>query len=140
MMKKLFLRIAMATVGIAGLGVATKAQVVDQIVVSVPFEFVVAGTTLPAGTYRVHRLHDDPSAGLVLTSYQNRVTIAVLPIDVERARANKPELAFETDGHEHVLSRIRTDENIFDIPVSKSKKTGVLANNAKPSLGGSEGK
>jgi hypothetical protein len=140
MMKKLFLRIAMATVGIAGLGIATQAQAVDRIVVSVPFEFVVAGTTLPAGTYRVHRLHDDPSAGLVLTSYQNRVTIAVLPIDVERARANKPELAFETAGHEHILSRIRTDENIFDIPVSKSKKTGVLANNAKPSLGGFGGK
>lgn len=139
-MKKLFLRIAMATVGIAGLGIATQAQVVDQIVVSVPFEFVVAGTTLPAGTYQVHRLHDDPSTGLVLSSYQNRVTIAVLPIDVATARAIKPELTFETDGHEHVLSRIRTDENIFDIPVSKSKNTRFLANNAKPSLGGSAGK
>jgi hypothetical protein len=139
MMNKLFLRIAIATLGIAGLGVTTKAQVGDQIVVSVPFEFVVAGTTLPAGTYRVHRLYDDPSAGLVFTSYENRVTIAVLPIDLKSARDNKPELTFETAGHEHILSRIQTSDNVFDIPVSKSKNTAVLANGKSPS-GSSGGK
>ena len=59
MMKKLCLPILVTLVGFAGLSVAAKAQVVDQIVVTIPFEFVVAGTTLPAGTYRVNRLSED---------------------------------------------------------------------------------
>jgi hypothetical protein len=44
-MKKLSLRIAVALVGLAGLGVAAKAWVPDQIVVTIPFEFVVDGTS-----------------------------------------------------------------------------------------------
>jgi hypothetical protein len=136
MMKKLYLRIAVALVGIAALGITTKAQAVDQIVVTVPFEFVVGGTTLPAGTYRVHRLSEDnPSGGLVLTSYENRVISTVLPIEIESAHDNKPEVTFKTAAGQHLLSRIQTADNIFNIPISKSTNTAVLANNAKSSFG-----
>jgi hypothetical protein len=136
MMKKLYSRIAVALVGIAALGITTKAQAVDQLVVTVPFEFVVGGTTLPAGTYRVHRLSEDnPSGGLILTSYENRVTIAVLPIDLESAHDNKPEVTFKTAAGQHLLSRIQTADNIFNIPISRSTSTAVLANNAKSSFG-----
>jgi hypothetical protein len=126
MMKKLYLRIAVTLIGIVGLGITTKAQAgVDQLVVTVPFEFVVGSTTLPAGTYRVHRLsEDDPSGGLFLSSYENRVTTTVLPIDMESARALKP-----------LASRIQTAEKVFNIPISKSTNTTLLANNAKSSLG-----
>ncbi len=135
-MKKLYLRIAVALVGIAALGITTKAQAVDQIVVTVPFEFVVGGTTLPAGTYRVHRLSEDnPSGGLVLTSYENRVISTVLPIEIESAHDNKPEVTFKTAAGQHLLSRIQTADNIFNIPISKSTNTAVLANNAKSSFG-----
>lgn len=135
-MKKLYLRIAVALVGIAGLGITTKAQAaVDQLVVTVPFEFVVDGTTLPAGTYQVHRLSDNPSGGLVLSSYENRVTTTVLPIDIESARVNKPEVAFETAGDQHLLSRIQTADHVFNIPIAKSTRTALLAHNANSSFG-----
>jgi hypothetical protein len=140
MMKKLYLRMALALVGVAGLGIATKGQVVDQMVVTVPFEFVVAGTTLPAGTYQVHRVSDDPSEGLVLSSYENHVITTVFPIDVESGRVNKPEVTFETAGDKHLLSRIQTANNVFNIPVSKPTNTGILANNGKPSFGNSRSK
>ena len=71
-MKKLCLRIAVALVSFAGLGITAKAQAADQIVVTIPFEFVVAGKTLPAGTYRVNRVSDDRWAGLILSSFENR--------------------------------------------------------------------
>lgn len=135
-MKKLYLRIAVALVGIAGLGITTKAQAaVDQLVVTVPFEFVVDGITLPAGTYQVHRLSDNPSGGLVLSSYENRVTTTVLPIDIESARVNKPEVAFETAGDQHLLSRIQTADHVFNIPIAKSTRTALLAHNANSSFG-----
>ena len=135
-MNKFYLRIAVALVGIAALGVTTKAQAVDQLVVTVPFQFVVDGTTLPAGAYRVHRLSDiNPSGGLVLSSYENGAIAVVLPIDLESARVNKPELTFETAGDQYVLSQVQTADHVFNIPISKSNDTALLANNAKSSYG-----
>jgi hypothetical protein len=137
MMKKLYFRMAVALVGIAGLGITTKAQAaVDQLVVTVPFEFVVDGTTLPAGMYRVHRLSDaNPSGGLVLSSYRDRVTSVVLPIDIESATVYKPQLTFEAIGGQRVLSRIQTGDNVFDIPIAKSNNNMMLATEAKSSFG-----
>ena len=135
-MNKFYLRIAVALVSIAALGITTKAQAVDQLVVTVPFQFVVNGTTLPAGAYRAHRLSDiNPSGGLVLSSYENRVITTVLPIDIESAHDNKPELTFETAGDQHVLSQVQTADHVFNIPISKSDNTALLANNAKSSYG-----
>ena len=121
-MEKLYLRIAVALVGFAGLGISAKAQapVVDQIVVTVPFEFVVSGKTLPAGTYRVNRMWKDKLEALVISSYENGASATVLPTEVESAPGNKPQVSFETAGDEHILSKIETNDNVFTIPVSQA--------------------
>lgn len=135
-MKKLYFPIAVVLVGIAGMGITTKAQAVDQLSVTVPFEFVVDGTTLPAGMYRLHRLSDaNPSGGLVLSSYGNRVTSVVLPVDIENANVYKPQLIFEAIGGQRVLARIQTGDNVFDIPIAKSTYNVMLATKAKSSFG-----
>jgi hypothetical protein len=120
MMKKLCLRILVVLVGFAGLGVAAKAQVVDQIIVKIPFQFVVAGTTLPAGTYRVHRVWDETSEALILSSYENNAGVIVLPTEVKSAPTDKTQVSFETAGDEHFLSKIETADNVFTIPVSRA--------------------
>jgi hypothetical protein len=117
MMKKL-LRIAVALVGFAGLGITARAQDADQIVVTIPFEFVVAGTTLPAGTYRVNRVGDDRWDGLIFRSFENRAGVIVHPIEVESATAGKTHVSFEKAGDEHFLSKIQTAYHVFTIPVS----------------------
>lgn len=135
-MKKLYLRVAIALVGIAGTGITTKAQAVDQLLVTVPFEFVVDGTPLPAGMYRVHRLSEtNPSGGLVLSSYENRANSVVLPIDIQNATVDKPQLTFEVTGGQRVLIRIQTRDNVFDIPIAKSNNNTMLASKAKSSFG-----
>jgi hypothetical protein len=126
MMKKLCLRIAVALVSFAGLGITVKAQVVDQIVVTIPFQFVVAGKTLPAGTYRVNRVSDDRWAGLIFSSFENHASTLVRPIEVESTREvestsdGKAHVNFETAGNEHFLSKIQTADNVFTIPVSRA--------------------
>jgi len=120
MMKKLCLRIAVALVSFAGLGITAKAQVVDQIVVTIPFEFVVAGKTLPAGTYRVNRVSDDKREGLIFSSVENRASAIVHPIEVKSARADKAQVSFEKAGDQHFLSKIETADNVFTIPVSRA--------------------
>jgi hypothetical protein len=134
-MRKLFLPMAIAVLGFAGLCVTANAQVVDQVVVTVPFEFVITGATLPAGTYHIHRLSDDPSKGLVFSSYENKVIAAVLPTDVMGASAENPKLSFETAGGVHFLSKIQTANNVFDFPVSKAKFSEALARNNPTSFG-----
>jgi hypothetical protein len=120
MMKKLCLRILVALVGFAGLGVAAKAQVVDQIVMTVPFEFVAAGKTLPAGTYTVRRVFDSNERALIISSYENNASAIILPGEVESAPTDKPEVSFETAGDEHFLSKIETADHVFTIPVSRA--------------------
>ena len=120
-MKKLCLRIAVALVSFAGLGITAKAQVVDQVVVTIPFEFVVAGKTLPAGAYRVNRVSsNDRWEGLILSSFENRASAIVLPSEVESAPDDKAHVSFETAGGEHFLSKIETADNVFTIPVSRA--------------------
>ena len=119
-MRKLYLRIAVALVSFAGLGITAKAQAVDQVVVTIPFEFVVAGKTLPAGTYRVNRVSDDRWAGLIFSSFENRASAIVHPIEVESTPDGQAHVSFETAGDEHFLSKIETADNVFTIPVSRA--------------------
>ncbi len=135
-MRKLYLRIAVALVSFAGLGITAKAQVVDQVVVTIPFQFVVAGKTLPAGTYRVNRVSDDRWAGLIFSSFENRASAIVHPIEVESTPDGKAHLSFETAGDEHFLSKIETADNVFTIPVSRA---AILLASEKSHTNGSSG-
>jgi len=120
-MRKQFLRILIALIGVAGLGMAARGQVSDQIQVTIPYEFVVAGKTLPAGTYRVNRLGDTDEETLVLSSLDSRARVMVLSTTVESTQADKPEVSFEQVGGQHFLSKIETADHVFTIPVSRSE-------------------
>ena len=99
---------------------AAKAESQHEIVVTLPFEFVVGGKTLPAREYRVSRLADDRFEGLILSGYENRISVFVHPVEIERASADKPHLSFERVGEQHFLSRIQTTDDVYNIPVSHS--------------------
>ena len=141
-MRKLCLRIAVALVSFAGLGITAKAQVVDQVVMTVPFQFVVGGETLPAGTYRVNRLSDDKWDGLILSSFENRASAIVHPIEVESMESTpdgKAHVGFETAGGEHFLSKIETADHVFTIPVSRAEILLAEKSHTNSSSGGSVG-
>ncbi|HWO36927.1 MAG TPA: hypothetical protein VNO32_49750 [Candidatus Acidoferrum sp.] len=120
-MKKQCMRILIALIGVAGLGMAARGQVPDQILVNIPYEFVVAGKTLPAGTYRVNRLSDADHETLILSSVESRARVMVLSTSVESTQADKPEVSFEHVGGQHFLSKIETADHVFTIPVSRSE-------------------
>ena len=120
-MKKQCMRILIALIGVAGLGMAARGQVPDQILVNIPYEFVVAGKTLPAGTYRVNRLSDADHETLILSAFESRARVMVLSTSVESTQADKPEVSFEQVGGQHFLSKIETADHVFTIPVSRSE-------------------
>jgi hypothetical protein len=120
-MKKQCMRILIVLIGVAGLGMAARGQVPDQILVNIPYEFVVAGKILPAGTYRVNRLSDADHETLILSSFESRARVMVLSTSVESTQADKPEVSFEQVGGQHFLSKIETADHVFTIPVSRSE-------------------
>ena len=135
-MRKQFLRVAIALVSFAGFGVAAKAQVVDQIVVNIPFEFVAAGKTLPAGTYRATRISDQRWEGLFLTSSETGASLILHPIEVDSAKGDNVHASFERAGNEKFLSTIETGENVYSFAVSRKE---ILQASTKPHSGTATG-
>ena len=118
-MKTYLVRIAGAFLGFAALAITAKAQVPDQAVIKMTHEFVVAGTTLPAGTYRVNRVSSSDDRQLILSSFENRTAVFVLPIEIESTRADKPGFTFELVGGQYFLTKIETSDHVFAVAVSK---------------------
>jgi hypothetical protein len=118
--KKKYATVLIAFICFLVLSVAAAAQTRNEIVVTLPFEFVVSGKTLPAGTYTVSRFADDKFEGLILSSYENRTSVFVHPVEIGSASADKPQLSFERVGGQNFLSRIQTTNDVYNIPVSRS--------------------
>jgi hypothetical protein len=136
-MNRISMRIALAMVGVASLGLMARADVVDQLTVTIPFQFEANGVTLPAGHYRVARVSDiNPSEGLVLTSFDKRAIALVFPVDTGEARTENSGLTFENAGDHAVLARIQTAQHVFNFRVPKSNTTTILADGA---FGGAHG-
>jgi hypothetical protein len=122
-MKKNCVRILSAFFGLAALAIAAKGQAPDQLVVNVPYEFVVEGKTLPAGTYRVHRVDSQNSRALAISSFDTGAAVLVLPteVDSQTRPAAQPSFSFQQVGEQHLLSKIQTGEHVFTIPVSSPR-------------------
>jgi hypothetical protein len=125
-MKTIYIRFLSAFFGLAALAAATRAQEVDQLIVNVPYDFVVSGKTLPAGAYRVHRLSDYGPAELAISGVENRAGALFISSEVSSATEDKPALTFQHVGDQYFLSKIETADHIFTIPVS-TKPAPVIA-------------
>ena len=136
-MRKQCLRILIAVFSIAGAGMTAMAQARDQIVVTIPFEFVVAGKTLPAGTYNVNRVTDSDPRALILHSFENRTGAILLPTQVEGGSADRVHISFERVGGQYFLSKIATADNIFTIRLPRLAIMEAAAHNIASASSGS---
>jgi hypothetical protein len=119
MMKK-YVHILAALVCLLGLGATTKADNRTGIVVTLPFQFVVSGKTLPAGTYGIRQILDNKSTGLILSNGEDGTSVFLHPFEIESISADKPQVSFERVGEQRFLSKIQTSNDVYNIPVSRS--------------------
>ena len=123
-MKKQYFAILLAVACVFGLGTGARAQDQDAVVVNVPYDFVAGSRVLPAGTYTVSR-RDSSGARetLVISSYETKASVLVLPTFFAEGRSQNPHLDFETVGNKHFLSQIQTSDGsyTFAIPPSAIK-------------------
>ncbi len=118
-MKK-YARILVAVTFLLGLSVAANAEIQPQIAVTLPFDFVVNGKTLPAGTYTVKRFSQQPFDVLMLTSDNTGSTVFVRPTEMEGASDEKPRVSFHKVGEQHFLSAIQTEDYVYNFTVPRS--------------------
>jgi hypothetical protein len=118
-MKK-YARILVAVTFLLGLSVAANAEIQAQIVVTLPFEFVVNGKTLPAGTYTVKRFSQQPFDVLMITSADDNTTVFANPVEMEGASDDKPKVTFSKVGEQHFLSAIQTAYYVYNFSVRRS--------------------
>lgn len=116
------LAILFALSGVAG---GARAQEPDQVNVTMSHEFVVAGKTLPAGTYKVFRASANNNRELIMSSVENREGVIVIATDVEQNRGDEAHATLEVVGEQFVLTKIETAQHVFSIPVSKTKDVQV---------------
>ena len=139
-MRKHCLRILIVLFSFAALGMAARAQVRDQLAVTIPFDFVVGGKTLPAGTYNVNRVTDSDRRTLILYSVENHTSVLIVPSQIEDGSSDKVHVSFDRVGGQYFLSKIATADNMFTIPVSHSAIMELAARNSTSASSGSEGK
>jgi hypothetical protein len=119
-MKK-YARILATFTFVIGCGVAANAEMQNDVIVNLPFDFVVSGTTLPAGAYTVSHSTGNGSGLLKLTNRDKGTGVFVLPNVSESASFDNPHMSFERVGDERFLSEIRTASVTYYIPLSHSR-------------------
>ena len=91
------------------LAVAASAGDLDRLVVNIPYDLVVRGKTLPAGTYTVQRLSNHDEHPLSISSVEHRTAAIIVSEEVESAIQAHPAVTFLNAGDQHFLTRIQTD-------------------------------
>lgn len=119
-MKHQFANALLIIMSLFGLAAGANAETHAEVKVNVPYEFVVAGRTLPAGTYTVSRLADDPLAGLSIVSNKQQSGVLVLANHFENRPADDTKVLFERVGDVYYLSSIETQGGIYTLSLPRS--------------------
>jgi hypothetical protein len=117
-MNKSYLTVVLTLSCMLGLGISARAQDSEGVRVKVPFEFVVGGATLPAGTYSVGPLSLDGHSGLAIRSSEHGAL--VLPMVIDEARAGQSKLSFEHVGSKYFLSEVDTPTGVYTLALPRA--------------------
>ena len=119
-MKKQYASILLTLTCALALGVGAEGQSQREVVMTVPYEFVAGGKTLPAGTYTVTRVSQDRFGGLIISSYETGSSVLVMPDEFESYPTDNIKVSFRHVGDAHFLSKIETANGAYNISVPHS--------------------
>jgi hypothetical protein len=97
--------------------------------VNVPFNFIAAGKSLPAGQYRVAQIPTSECAWYLSNDHTGTMMITS-PVDSTQ-RTHRPSLLFLRAGGTYSLIQIWNSDSGRDVPQSKVKQTLVSKDDSK---------
>ncbi len=119
-MKKQYLTVLLTLTCVLGLGLGARAQEGDAIVANVPYDFVVGGHVLPAGTYRVSRVDSTGFRELEISSYETRASAFLIPTFFDDVQTGHAQLNFQHVGDRYFLSAVETPIGTYAITIPPS--------------------
>jgi hypothetical protein len=118
-MKTSYLTAVLTLTFLLGFGISARAQDVDGVVVTIPFEFVAGGAILPAGEYRINRVSPGVNRPLAIRSYDKGGAF-LLPMMFDGDSADQPALSFEHIGGKYFLSSVKTPGGVYTMAMPKA--------------------
>jgi hypothetical protein len=119
-MKQQLANVLLIITSLFGLAAGAKAETHHEVIVKIPYEFVVADRTLPAGMYTVSRLSDDRLSGLSIVSREQGSVVVVLANQFENRPADDTKIRFERVGGMYFLRSIATLDGVYTLPLPRS--------------------
>lgn len=119
-MKQQWASVLLIIISLFGLAAGAKGETNRDVIVKIPYEFVVAGRALLAGTYTVSRVSDNRLAGLSIVSREQRSSVLVLPNRFESRPADDAEIRLEQVGGVYFLRSIETLDGVYTLPLPPS--------------------
>jgi hypothetical protein len=114
---------------VTGLAIGAHAQErEDTVIVRVPYDFVVDGSALRRGEYRVSRIDTARGARqLEISSLDTGASILFIPTVFDDFTTGHPQLSFEQVGGRYCLTAIKTPIGTYAIPIPQSAITFAKA-------------
>lgn len=124
-MKKQLLAIVATLSIVITLTVTGLASLNTKITAKIPFDFMVSGKTLPAGSYTV-----SPGAikgTLTIRNNDNRAVVSVIAMEAADKGKGKARLVFRRYGNQHFLARVYDgiSGNGQELPKSKAERAAA---------------
>lgn len=114
-MKTSYCTVVLTLICLLGLGIGAHAQDAGRVIVTVPFEFVAGGKSLPAGTYTIGRLSPAIHPALLIDNKDTGAFAVVLPSVPDGDSVAQAELSFERVGDKVFLSKVGTPAGVYTI-------------------------
>jgi len=106
-----------ALIVFAGVGVTARAEEEGTVIAKIPFEFVAAGKTLPAGTYTVSRV----SSGAELLISSRESGVFVIPVVRDSTPVDNPLVTFDKVSDTYLLREVNTPLGTFIIDTHREE-------------------
>ena len=137
-MKKQYVAVLFTLICVLGLELGARAQDEGAVVANVPYDFVAGGRVLPAGTYRVNRVHSyTGSRELEISSYETGAGALLIATVFDSAQTEHTQLNFEHVGDKYFLSAVETPIGRYAIAIPPSAIKLALKEQPSPSSSGS---
>lgn len=119
-MKRNFFRGLAVSLFAVTAGAAVHAQEPDQLVVNIPYNFVLNGTSLPAGKYKVERLDFTDVRMLMLIDAERNKPLLTFAGELSGAYPTHPSVTLQQAGDQRFLTQIQTAEHVFVLPQTQA--------------------